>query len=464
MDDFLEGCSAAKNSIQRALWCDPSDPVAQRWPKTVSLESSIAKLQQAIELSSHRGSSNGVLVCGPTGSGKTVLVTEAFARCKNGRQGSFEILWLHCQAMRQTSSFKSLYTKLQGILENEDNDGTPDCNSGVQRMDIYVELIAKQLEESRTCLVIVLEEAQYLCENDESQQFLYCCFDWMHLPSATFTVILLTSQQDLQKHMEKRVKSRVALCRRIPLHLCTSSEAWMNFLKNVLTTKTTTKFKDFVDYIFINRQFVDHCESEAAFGIDSRIFLFNVLSELTALIVALQAEESLTVSACRNLHFRQSGGIDFVALYSQWKEEKTTKATTPRETKYPLKKKAHQFQDQFPYLPVNATDCSRGEHLLILAVSKALNDHRNSNFASNLIQNAVNSKTDHLLVWGNEATLRTILLSLLECRVLRLPPSNSKVEGEGGTPWTSTILFDNYEVFLANKTQLSYAMKWSFDF
>ena len=166
------------------------------------------ELYDLVDQTVSTGGSNSVLILGPRGVGKSVLVNEVLVRVS-----------------KESSSFctDGLTVKLNGLVETDDKLALKEITRQLNLENVvgekvfgsfaqHLEFLLASLNADTTGrnskpIVFVLEEFDLFC-NHKNQTLLYNLFDVAQSRAAPIIVIGISSSLDVIECLEKRVKSR----------------------------------------------------------------------------------------------------------------------------------------------------------------------------------------------------------------------------------------------------------------
>ena len=166
------------------------------------------ELYDLVDQTVSTGGSNSVLILGPRGVGKSVLVNEVLVRVS-----------------KESSIFRTdgLTVKLNGLVETDDKLALKEITRQLKLENVvgekvfgsfaqHLEFLLASLNADTTGrnskpIVFVLEEFDLFC-NHKNQTLLYNLFDIAQSRAAPIIVIGISSSLDVIECLEKRVKSR----------------------------------------------------------------------------------------------------------------------------------------------------------------------------------------------------------------------------------------------------------------
>ncbi|XP_060034071.1 origin recognition complex subunit 4 isoform X2 [Erinaceus europaeus] len=152
------------------------------------------------------GESNSVLIIGPRGSGKTMLINHALKEVMEVEEVSENILQVHLNGLLQINdkiALKEITRQLN--LENVVEDKV--FGSFAENLSFLLEALKKGDRTSSCPVIFVLDEFD-LFAHHKNQTLLYNLFDISQSAQTPVAVIGLTCRLDILELLEKRVKSR----------------------------------------------------------------------------------------------------------------------------------------------------------------------------------------------------------------------------------------------------------------
>ncbi|XP_071826730.1 origin recognition complex subunit 4-like [Apostichopus japonicus] len=151
------------------------------------------------------GESNSALVIGPSGAGKTMLMSSILSELAKDSKISGNILQVHLNGLLQTDDRLAVQEITRQLrLENTVKDRV--FGSMAEKLSFLLEALKKDEGKSQSIL-FVLEEFD-LFAHHKNQTLLYNLFDISQSEQTPVTVIGLTCRLDVVELLEKRVKSR----------------------------------------------------------------------------------------------------------------------------------------------------------------------------------------------------------------------------------------------------------------
>lgn len=206
------------------------------------LEEQKRELLDLIKRCAQYGESNSVLVIGPRGSGKTLLIKtilEDLYKTKGVKQSMLEV---HLNGLVQTDD-RSALLQITRQLQLENTVGDKVFGSFAENLAFLLDALKSGGQESQSVLFI-LDEFD-LFTNHKNQSLLYNLFDVSQSAQTPICVIGLTCRLDVVELLEKRVKSRFSH-RQIHLFNSETFEDYMEVVRSVLALPSNFKDRQFV--------------------------------------------------------------------------------------------------------------------------------------------------------------------------------------------------------------------------
>jgi len=206
------------------------------------LEEQKRELIDLIKRCAHYGESNSVLLIGPRGSGKSLLVKtilEDLYKTKGVKQNMLEV---HLNGLVQTDD-RSALLQITRHLQLENTVGDKVFGSFAENLVFLLDALKSGGQKSQSVLFI-LDEFD-LFTNHKSQSLLYNLFDVSQSAQTPICVIGLTCRLDVVELLEKRVKSRFSH-RQIHLFNSETFEDYVQVVRSVLTLPSNFKDRQFV--------------------------------------------------------------------------------------------------------------------------------------------------------------------------------------------------------------------------
>ncbi|XP_052581910.1 origin recognition complex subunit 4 isoform X4 [Peromyscus californicus insignis] len=152
------------------------------------------------------GESNSVLIVGPRGSGKTMLINHALKELMEIREVSENVLQVHLNGLLQIND-KIALKEITRQLNLENVVGDKVFGSFAENLSFLLEALKKGDRASSCPVIFILDEFD-LFAHQKNQTLLYNLFDISQSAQTPVAVIGLTCRLDILELLEKRVKSR----------------------------------------------------------------------------------------------------------------------------------------------------------------------------------------------------------------------------------------------------------------
>ncbi|XP_066089079.1 origin recognition complex subunit 4 isoform X2 [Saccopteryx bilineata] len=152
------------------------------------------------------GESNSVLIIGPRGSGKTMLINHALKELMEVEDMSENVLQVHLNGLLQIND-KIALKEITRQLNLENVVGDKVFGSFAENLSFILEALKKGDRTSSCPVIFILDEFD-LFAHHRNQTLLYNLFDVSQSAQTPITVIGLTCRLDILELLEKRVKSR----------------------------------------------------------------------------------------------------------------------------------------------------------------------------------------------------------------------------------------------------------------
>ncbi|XP_023678106.1 origin recognition complex subunit 4 [Paramormyrops kingsleyae] len=194
-------CVSQAQKILRERYC------YQRVPSSpVGIESQRKNLLELLRRTAIHGESNSVLIVGPRGSGKTMLLKSVLKELFEVREVQSNVLLVHLNGLLQTDdkiALKEITRQLQ--LENVVGDKV--FGSFAENLTFLLEALKKGNRSSSRPVIFTLDEFD-LFAHHKNQTLLYNLLDISQSAQTPVAVVGLTCRLDVLELLEKRVKSR----------------------------------------------------------------------------------------------------------------------------------------------------------------------------------------------------------------------------------------------------------------
>ncbi|XP_062852971.1 origin recognition complex subunit 4 [Trichomycterus rosablanca] len=194
-------CVSQVQGILRKRFCHQQLP-----EKPLGLESQYKHLLELLRRTAVHGESNSVLIVGPRGAGKTMLLRLALRELLELSEVKKNVLQVHLSGLLQTDdriALKEITRQLQ--LENVVGDRV--FGSFAENLVFLLEALKKGDKSSSRPVFFILEEFD-LFAHHKNQTLLYNLLDVSQSAQAPVAVVGLTCRLDVLELLEKRVKSR----------------------------------------------------------------------------------------------------------------------------------------------------------------------------------------------------------------------------------------------------------------
>ncbi|XP_020367435.1 origin recognition complex subunit 4 isoform X1 [Rhincodon typus] len=196
----LGECIAKAHMILRARFCHhlPGKPFG--------LEAQYKNLMDLLKQTAVQGESNSVLIVGPRGVGKTMLLKSVLNELMEMKYVKENLLQVHLNGLLQTDdkvALKEITRQLQ--LENVVGDKV--FGSFAENLAFLLEALKKGNRSNSRPVLFVLDEFD-LFAHHKNQTLLYNLLDVAQSAQTPVAVVGLTCRLDVLELLEKRVKSR----------------------------------------------------------------------------------------------------------------------------------------------------------------------------------------------------------------------------------------------------------------
>ncbi|XP_032067530.1 origin recognition complex subunit 4 isoform X3 [Thamnophis elegans] len=211
--------------------------------KLFGLEHQYKQLLELIKHTAINGESNSVLVIGPRGSGKTLLVCHVLKKLLEIKEVKENILQVHLNGLLQTNDRIALKEMTRQLnLENVVGDKV--FGSFAENLAFLLEALKKG-DRDHSCPVLFILDEFDLFVHHKNQTLLYNLFDISQSAQTPIAVIGLTCRLDILELMEKRVKSRFSH-RQIYLMNSFDFKTYLNICKEQLSLPPEFPEKSFI--------------------------------------------------------------------------------------------------------------------------------------------------------------------------------------------------------------------------
>ncbi|XP_012684742.2 origin recognition complex subunit 4 [Clupea harengus] len=212
--------------------------------RPMGLESQHKHLLELLRRTAVHGESNSVLIVGPRGSGKTMLLSYVLKELLQEKDVKSNIMLVHLNGLLQTDDRIAL-KEITRQLNLENVVGDKVFGSFAENLAFLLEALKKGDRHSSRPVIFVLDEFD-LFAHHKNQTLLYNLLDVSQSAQAPIAVVGLTCRLDVLELLEKRVKSRFS---HRQIHLL-SSMGFSQYLETVLSQLSLpadfpdTKFSD----------------------------------------------------------------------------------------------------------------------------------------------------------------------------------------------------------------------------
>ncbi|XP_067022286.1 origin recognition complex subunit 4-like [Acropora muricata] len=206
------------------------------------LEEQKRELLDLVKRCAQFGESNSVLLIGPRGSGKSLLVKTVLEDLYKTKAVKQNMLEVHLNGLVQTDD-RSALLQITRQLQLENTVGDKVFGSFAENLAFLLDALKSGGQESQSVLFI-LDEFD-LFTNHRNQSLLYNLFDVSQSAQAPICVVGLTCRLDVVELLEKRVKSRFSH-RQIHLFNSETFEDYMLIVRSVLSLPSNFKDRSFV--------------------------------------------------------------------------------------------------------------------------------------------------------------------------------------------------------------------------
>lgn len=207
-DDLCASIMVAKSLLRKRL-CTHELP-----PEIHGFEFETRQLQDLVSRTVLLGESNSILVVGPRGCGKSMLLTSILNKMSNAAQSKNNFVEVHLNGLLQKDDRISLQ-EITRQLQLENVVGDKVFGSFAENLQFLLDALKSGGAQSKS-VVFVLDEFDLFAQH-HNQTLLYNLFDVAQSAQAPLCVIGLTTRLDVLELLEKRVKSRFS---HRQIHLC----------------------------------------------------------------------------------------------------------------------------------------------------------------------------------------------------------------------------------------------------
>ncbi|XP_034280693.1 origin recognition complex subunit 4 isoform X2 [Pantherophis guttatus] len=238
-DSFTNGeCISKVQKILRERFCHLNTN-----GKLFGLEHQYKQLLELIKHTAINGESNSVLIIGPRGSGKTLLVCHVLKKLLEMKEVKENVLQVHLNGLLQTNGRIAL-KEITRQLNLENVVGDKVFGSFAENLAFLLEAL-KRGDRDHSCPVLFILDEFDLFVHHKNQTLLYNLFDISQSAQTPIAVIGLTCRLDILELMEKRVKSRFSH-RQIYLMNSYDFKTYLNICKEQLSLPPEFPEKSFI--------------------------------------------------------------------------------------------------------------------------------------------------------------------------------------------------------------------------
>ncbi|XP_006636292.2 origin recognition complex subunit 4 isoform X1 [Lepisosteus oculatus] len=197
----LGECISQAHKILRERCCHQKLP-----SKPFGVESQYEHLLELLRRTAVHGESNSVLIVGPRGAGKSMLLSCVLNELQKEKEVMENILLVHLNGLLQTDDRIAL-KEITRQLHLENVVGDKVFGSFAENLAFLLEALKKGDRSSSRPVLFTLDEFD-LFAHHKNQTLLYNLFDISQSAQAPVAVVGLTCRLDVLELLEKRVKSR----------------------------------------------------------------------------------------------------------------------------------------------------------------------------------------------------------------------------------------------------------------
>uniref|UniRef100_A0A3Q2U1W4 Origin recognition complex subunit 4 n=1 Tax=Fundulus heteroclitus TaxID=8078 RepID=A0A3Q2U1W4_FUNHE len=194
-------CITQVHHILRKRFCHQQLPDAPE-----GVEAQHRHLMELLKRSAVHGESNSVLIVGPRGAGKTMLLRSVLRELAEETEVQKNLLQVHLNGLLQTDDRVAL-KEITRQLHLENVVGDRVFGSFAENLAFLLDALRKGDRSSSRPVLFVLDEFD-LFAHHKNQTLLYNLFDVSQSAQAPVAVVGLTCRLDVLELLEKRVKSR----------------------------------------------------------------------------------------------------------------------------------------------------------------------------------------------------------------------------------------------------------------
>ena len=200
-------------------------------PQIQGYEQERSTLRDVIQRTGELGESNSILVIGPRGAGKTMLLNSVLKELEENEGVKNNLLQIHLNGLLQTDdriALKEITRQLQ--LENTVGDRV--FGSFSENLQFLLDALKSGSKHTKSIL-FVLDEFDLFAQH-KNQTLLYNLFDVSQAAMAPVCVLGMTTRLDVIELLEKRVKSRFSH-RQLHLLPTLSFEEYVGMFRSILS-------------------------------------------------------------------------------------------------------------------------------------------------------------------------------------------------------------------------------------
>ncbi|KAI1884908.1 hypothetical protein AGOR_G00214740 [Albula goreensis] len=194
-------CVSQVQRLLRGRFCHQQLP-----PEPVGVESQHKHLLELLKRTAIHGESNSVLIVGPRGAGKTMLLNCVLKELMEENEVKKNVLLVHLNGLLQTDDRIAL-KEITRQLHLENVVGDKVFGSFAENLAFLLEALKKGNRSSSRPVLFTLDEFD-LFAHHKNQTLLYNLLDISQSAQAPVAVVGLTCRLDVLELLEKRVKSR----------------------------------------------------------------------------------------------------------------------------------------------------------------------------------------------------------------------------------------------------------------
>ncbi|XP_012709586.2 origin recognition complex subunit 4 isoform X2 [Fundulus heteroclitus] len=194
-------CITQVHHILRKRFCHQQLPDAPE-----GVEAQHRHLMELLKRTAVHGESNSVLIVGPRGAGKTMLLRSVLRELAEEKEVQKNLLQVHLNGLLQTDDRVAL-KEITRQLHLENVVGDRVFGSFAENLAFLLDALRKGDRSSSRPVLFVLDEFD-LFAHHKNQTLLYNLFDVSQSAQAPVAVVGLTCRLDVLELLEKRVKSR----------------------------------------------------------------------------------------------------------------------------------------------------------------------------------------------------------------------------------------------------------------